>query len=83
MNGGYPLQNIGIQAIITLACYFIFTGVAFWALQALRFDRFIRRDHVPQAQMLIGLLAVAIGYLTSSFFLSFIDQTRNLIFLIR
>lgn len=77
------MQNIGIQALITLVCYFVFTGVSFWALQAVRFDQLLRRGHVPQAQTLFIILAVVLGYLCSSFFLNFIDNTRNLIFLLR
>ncbi|MFD1319412.1 DUF1146 family protein [Loigolactobacillus zhaoyuanensis] len=77
------MQNIGIQAIITLAAYFIFTGVAFWALQAVRFDHLLRPGHVPQAQALFIILAAVLGYLCTSFFLNFIDNTRNLIFLLR
>ncbi|WP_239690531.1 DUF1146 family protein [Loigolactobacillus backii] len=81
--GGMDLQNIGIQSVVTLVCYFIFTGAAFWALRALRFEKIIRRDHVQQAQLLVGLLAIVIGYLCSTFFLNFIDNARNLIFLFR
>lgn len=77
------MQNIGIRALITLACYFVFTGVSFWALQAVRFDQLLRRGHVPQAQTLFIILAAVLGYLCSSFFLNFIDNTRNLIFLLR
>ncbi len=77
------VQNIGIQAVVTLASYFIFTGVAFWALQAVRFDHLLRAGHVPQAQTLFVILAAVLGYLCTSFFLSFIDNTRNLIFLLR
>lgn len=76
------MRTIGIQAVITLVTYFLFIAMAFWSVQETHIERYIPMRALP-GKLLIVLLAVAIGYGASSFFLSFIDNIRNLIYLVK
>ncbi|KRM93634.1 DUF1146 family protein [Lentilactobacillus senioris] len=76
------MKIVGIQALITLISYVGFIGLAFWSIQDLHIERFIPM-RAAQGKLLIVLLSVVIGYSTSSFFLSLIDNIRNLIFLVK
>lgn len=75
------MNFIGIQAIATLISHIFFILVAFWALQAIRVEKIIRKYHIMQARILYLLISIAIGYAASSFFIEFILSSQNLIFL--
>ncbi|EHO48093.1 DUF1146 family protein [Lentilactobacillus kisonensis] len=76
------MKTIGIQAAITLVTYFLFIAMAFWSVQEIHIERYIPMRALP-GKLLIVLLSVAIGYGAGSFFLSFIDIVRNLIYLVK
>ncbi|KRL21771.1 DUF1146 family protein [Lentilactobacillus kisonensis] len=76
------MKTIGIQAAITLVTYFLFIAMAFWSVQEIHIERYIPMRALP-GKLLIVLLSVAIGYGAGSFFLSFIDNIRNLIYLVK
>lgn len=76
------MKVVGIQALITLITYIGFIGISFWSIQDLHIERFIPM-RATQGKLLIVLLSIVIGYGTSSFFLSLIDNIRNLIFLVK
>ena len=71
-------QEIGLNAAITLVSHFVFIMVAFRALNALRFEQFIKANHVREAQVLLLFMAVGLCYLVSSFFLSLVQAALNL-----
>lgn len=75
------MNFIGIQAIATLISHIFFILIAFWALQAVRIEKIIRKYHVTQARILYLFIAITIGYTVSSFFIEFILSSQNLIFL--
>lgn len=77
------MKLIGIQAVYTVFSHLFFIGLSFWAIRALRFDALIRRNHIPQAQLILVFVAIAIGYNVSSFFLSMVTQAHNFIYLLR
>lgn len=52
-----------IQAVIHLVCF----GVAFYALQALDFNRFLKQGRTVQGQLLYVAIAMALGYLMAQF----------------
>ncbi|QRG86999.1 DUF1146 domain-containing protein [Bulleidia sp. zg-1006] len=52
--------------------YLIALVLSFYALQALDFERILRKNKVNQAQVLYGLLVIALAYLVGSFLLFFI-----------
>ncbi|ANZ94969.1 MULTISPECIES: DUF1146 family protein [Brochothrix] len=66
------------SAILTLVSHLVFMGIAFFSLQALDLEKMIRKNKVVQARLLYILLAVALGYGVSSFFLSYLLAAQNL-----
>lgn len=80
-KGGKSMTYMGVQSMIVLISHVFFIGMAFWALQALRTDSWIRKYHIPQARLLYIFFAIAIGYTVSSFFIEFITASQNLIYL--
>ncbi|EKK20877.1 putative membrane protein [Fructilactobacillus florum 8D] len=71
------MNVFGMQALIGVICQLFFVGIAFWAIQGIHFERFLPIQE-RQGKILIVLLAIVIGFTCSSFFLSFIDNLRNL-----
>lgn len=52
-----------LRTILYLSCFCI----SFWALMGLDFERFIRKGRTKQAQMILLLAAMAMGYLVAQF----------------
>lgn len=77
------LKSVGINSLVQIITYLLFIGLTFRAIQALRFDRFIRKNHSGEAQVLLWLIAISIGYLCGSFFLTLFEQIQNVIYLIK
>ncbi|MCC5895916.1 MAG: DUF1146 domain-containing protein [Alkalibacterium sp.] len=71
---------VALQSVVNLVSHVFFVLIAFWSLQALRTDTFIKKYHIPQARTLYILLAIAIGYTVSNFFIDFILSIQNLFF---
>lgn len=71
---------VALQSVVNLISHIFFIMIAFWSLQALRTDTFIKKYHIPQARTLYILLAIAIGYSVSNFFIDFILSIQNLFF---
>lgn len=72
---------IGQQALISIFSHIFFTGVAFYAMRAVRFDTWIRKQHILQAQILYIFLSIAIGTMVSNFFLNISAWSRQLPYL--
>lgn len=45
--------------------------LSFYSLQAIDYNRLIKKNHVSQAQLLYFLCVVALAYLVGSFFIAF------------
>ena len=75
------MKWMGFQAILTIMSHFIFIGLAFSALQSLRLDRYIVPERQGKFKLVLVLFSVALGLLCSEFFLSFVDNIRNLSYL--
>lgn len=54
---------------LVLLSHVFFIGLTFYALQSVRYEQFIRKNKVFQAQLLFVLISMAIGYTLSTFFL--------------
>ncbi|MDT6981006.1 DUF1146 family protein [Levilactobacillus zymae] len=76
------MKLLGIQGILTIISHLSFIALAFWAISALHIER-LMPFNPRQARVLIVMLAVAVGFGCSSFFLDFIDNVRNLGYLVR
>lgn len=75
------MKWMGFTAILTIVSHFIFIALAFSALQALRLDRYIVPERQGKFKLVLVLTSVALGFMCSQFFLSFIDNIRNLSYL--
>ncbi|WP_461215072.1 DUF1146 family protein [Lacticaseibacillus sp. GG6-2] len=76
-------QSMGLSAALTLVSHLVFIMISFRLLSAVRFDRFLRPNHVRESRLLMLFLAIGLGYLVSSFFLDVIQASKNLPYLLR
>jgi len=75
------MTYFGIQSLLTIISHVFFISMTFWAMQSLRTDSWIKKNHIPQARLLYIFISIAIGYTVSSFFLEFINSSQNLLLL--
>ena len=75
------MKLVGIQGILTIISHLFFIALAFWAISGLHIER-LMTFYPRQARVLIVMLAVAVGFGCSSFFLDFINNVRNLGYLV-
>lgn len=75
------LQQMGQYSVISIFSHLIFLAITWWALQAVRFDFFIKPGKTVQAKVLLVLLTIAIGSLVSNFFLDYLQLSQSLRFL--
>ncbi|MCR2821379.1 DUF1146 family protein [Lederbergia panacisoli] len=72
------LEDLGQQALINIISHVFFIGIAFFALQALNFEKLLRANRVFQARLLYILLTIVIGSVASNFFLDYLNWSRQL-----
>jgi uncharacterized integral membrane protein (TIGR02327 family) len=72
------IESFGQEALISMIMSLFFIGLSFWALQAIRFEKLLRKNQVAQARLLYLLLATAIGSTVSNFFLDYFIWSRQL-----
>ncbi|MEX2459769.1 MAG: DUF1146 domain-containing protein [Paenibacillaceae bacterium] len=54
-------QSIALDSLLNICIVVICIGVAWWGLQQIRFDLFLKRPKSPQALTLQILLSIALG----------------------
>lgn len=74
------MEFIRIQSLITLISHIFFIGLSFWGLQSLRIQHLFKKNSVQQARFVYVMLAIALGFLLSSFFMDFLTHSQNLIY---
>ena len=77
------MNLLGIQALLTLICYFFFIFISFWAIQGIHLERILHVSDPNQFKTLIVLLSIGLGYMCGSFFLELINNIRNLSYLLK
>ncbi|MBQ1326311.1 MAG: DUF1146 domain-containing protein [Solobacterium sp.] len=60
------------QFLLRAAVYAVCFCASFYSMGALDYEKCLRQNHVYQARLLYVLLAMALGYLSGSFIISFI-----------
>lgn len=63
MNATFALGGL-LNISLVLVCI----ALAWWSLQSIRFDVFMKNPKSPQGKMLLILLSIALGYGVASFF---------------
>ena len=77
-EGKTILIGFGQQALLSIISHLAFIALAWYALQALNFEKFLRANRVFQARLLYLLLAIVLGSIVSNFFLDYLSWTREL-----
>lgn len=75
------LSNLGISSLLNIVSHLLFIGLSWWALQALDFERFLRKNRVAQARLLYLFLAITIGSAVSNFILDYLFWTQRIPYL--
>ncbi|WP_025025738.1 DUF1146 family protein [Caldalkalibacillus mannanilyticus] len=70
--------TLGVNAIISMLLSIFFIGVSWWALQAFKFDLFIRNKNGTQAKLLQLIIAIVLGYGVTSFFMDYLKWSALL-----
>lgn len=72
------ISGFGDQALISIISHLAFIALAWWALQSINYEKFIRGSHVFQARLLFILLSIVIGSTVSNFFLDYLLWSQQL-----
>lgn len=64
MSSGYF-----VSVTVRILCF----GISFWALDALDFQRFLKKGRAAKAQILYWILAASFGWLLAQFILGFLS----------
>lgn len=63
--------SMGLSSLISIVVTIVMIGLAWWALQQVRFDLFLKQPGSPASKMLQVLLAIALGYEIARFVLEY------------
>lgn len=72
------MQVFGIDAIVRIVSHFSFIYLAFWALRALRIENLFKLFKETQVRIVILMMAIALGFACSTFFLEIILLCKNI-----
>lgn len=64
---------------IVIISHLLFIVITFWALQAINYEKFIKKNHVTQARLLFVIISIALGYTLSNFFLDYLGASKQLL----
>ncbi len=59
--------------LLNIAAALFFIIIAWWALQALKFEKLVRQPRSPQAKVLQMILSIALGTLVANFFTDYLS----------
>ncbi|MDT3417816.1 putative integral membrane protein (TIGR02327 family) [Brevibacillus aydinogluensis] len=62
-----------IYGVVSIILTVLFIALSWWALQAIRFDLFLKKPDGAQAKLLQILLSLVIGYEVARFFLDYLS----------
>ena len=72
------MQVYGVDVLVRIVSHLVFIYLTFWGLKAIRLETFFKPQYTTQIRLVLVLLAVAIGFTASSFFLEIIALCKNL-----
>ena len=75
------VDSFGQQALVYIFVHILFLVVTWWALQAFKFDLFVKNINSARAKTLMILMTIAISHLVSSFFLEYLNWSTMLKYL--
>ncbi len=68
----------GADSLISIISHLVFIALAWWALQAVNFEKFLRPNRVMQARILYIFLSIIVGSIVSNFFLDYLFWSQQL-----
>jgi len=77
------LAEYSQMALLSIISHLVFIALAWWALQAVNYEKFIRPNRVAQARALFIILSIFLGTTVSNFFLDYLLWSQQLPLLFR
>lgn len=74
------MNSVNLQALFTIASHLIFVYLAYSALSVVRLDVFFHAHQENKSRILKVFLAIALGYMVSSFLLAIVTNLQNVLF---
>ncbi|MFD1464659.1 DUF1146 family protein [Lapidilactobacillus mulanensis] len=74
------MNSVNLQALFTIISHLFFVYLAYQTLSVVRFDVFFRERQEAKSRILKLFIAIALGYMVSSFLLSVIMNLQNVLF---
>lgn len=72
------MVQLGVHALISIFIYLVTIGLSFQIMKSLQIEKIIRVNRTFAAQLLLVFLAIALGYLVGTFFITLIDMSMQL-----
>ncbi|MBV0959327.1 DUF1146 domain-containing protein [Listeria monocytogenes] len=74
------MYNIIMESpYVIIISHLLFIVITFWALQAINYEKFIKKNHVTQSRLLFVIISILVGYTLSNFFLDYLTASKQLI----
>lgn len=71
-------SSFAFDSLVSIIANLFFIAISWWALQAIKLDRFLKPNRVMQSRALYILLSIALGSIVSDFFLAYLLWSRQL-----
>ena len=68
----------GQKALLSILSHLVFIAVSWWALQAINFEKFLRKNRVAQARLLFVIGFNCDWVIVSNFFLDYLFWSKQL-----
>ncbi|MES9681959.1 hypothetical protein CN514_01565 [Bacillus sp. AFS001701] len=74
---------VGTEALLAIIVHLFFIILTWWALTAIKWESVMKKGHVAQIRLFMVLLTITISSAVSSFFLDYLQYTRNITYLLK
>ncbi|MFF3021991.1 DUF1146 family protein [Gottfriedia sp. NPDC057948] len=74
---------VGTEALLAIIVHLFFISLTWWALTAIKWESIMKKGHVAQIRLFMVLLTITISSAVSSFFLDYLQYTKNITYLLK
>ncbi|KQL39917.1 MULTISPECIES: DUF1146 family protein [Bacillaceae] len=74
---------VGTEALLAIIVHLFFIILTWWALTAIKWESIMKKGHVAQIRLFMVLLTITISSAVSSFFLDYLQYTKNITYLLK
>lgn len=74
---------VGTEALLAIIVHLFFIILTWWALTAVKWESIMKKGHVAQIRLFMVLLTITISSAVSSFFLDYLQYTKNITYLLK